>query len=83
MELPAEFLKWFDDRDKSLRLRDAYECCRDITESYRLRAAVASRLENYKRAIRPKEPEPAPAPGPAPEVEPAAEPAEPDAKDAA
>jgi hypothetical protein len=31
MELPAEFLKWFDDRDKSLRLRDAYECCKDIT----------------------------------------------------
>jgi hypothetical protein len=51
------------------------------SKSYRLRAAVESRLENYKRAIRPKEPEPAPEP--APEVEPAAEPAEPDAKDAA
>ena len=59
MELPAEFLKWFDDRNKSLRLRDAYEACKNITESCRLRANVESSLANYKRSVQPKEPEPA------------------------
>jgi hypothetical protein len=73
MELPAEFLGWFKDdpeqREKERQLRDAYECCRNITESYRLRAAVESSLESYKRHVQPKEPE-----APAPEPE-AAEPA--------
>lgn len=79
MELPAEFLRWFSDRDESLRLRNAYECCKNITESYRLRAAVESSLANYKRSVQPKEPEPAAA---APEPA-AAEPDEPSSADAA
>ena len=66
MELPAEFLKWFNgDREKARQLRDAYEMCKHVTEAYRLRSAVESSLENYKRQVAPKEP-------PAPEPEPAA-----------
>ena len=62
MELPAEFLKWFDgDRDKARQLRDAYECCRNVTEAYRLRSAAESSIESHKRRIAPKE---APAPEP-------------------
>jgi hypothetical protein len=68
MELPAEFLKWFNgDREKARQLRDAYEACKHVTEAYRLRSAVESSLENYKRRIAPKpasEPE-----APAPEAE--------------
>jgi hypothetical protein len=64
MELAAEFLKWFErDREKARQLRDAYEACRHITESYRLKAAVESSLENYKRQVAPKE-----APVPEPEA---------------
>ena len=71
MELPAEFLGWFkddrDQREKSRHLRDAYEACKNITESYRLRANVESSLANYKRSVEPKEPEPAAEPAPSPE----------------
>jgi hypothetical protein len=67
MELAAEFLKWFNgDREKARQLRDAYDACRHITESYRLRCATVSARENYKRQITPREPE-------APAAEPAAE----------
>ena len=60
MELPAEFLKWFDgDREKARTLRDAYECCRNVTEAYRLRSAAESSVAHYKRQVVPK-PEPAP-----------------------
>jgi hypothetical protein len=66
MELPAEFLKWFNgDREKARQLRDAYEMCKHVTEAYRLRSAVESSLENYKHQVAPKE-------APAPEPEPAA-----------
>ena len=62
MELPAEFLKWFDgDRYKARQLRDAYECCRNVTEAYRLRSAAESSIESHERRIAPKE---APAPEP-------------------
>jgi hypothetical protein len=58
MELAAEFLKWFNgDREKARQLRDAYDACRHITESYRLRCATVSARENYKRQITPREPE--------------------------
>ena len=55
MPLTSEFLKWTDDRDKARQLRDAFEACKHITESYRLRAATESAIENYKRQIAPKE----------------------------
>ena len=55
MPLTAELLKWTDDRDKARQLRDAFEACKHITESYRLRAATESAIENYKRQIAPKE----------------------------
>jgi hypothetical protein len=46
---------------------NAYEACKNITESYRLRANVESSLANYKRSVEPKEPEPAAEPAPSPE----------------
>lgn len=64
MPMTAEFLKWTDDRDKARQLRDAVDACKHITESYRLRAASESAIENFKRQIQPKEaraPEPEPA----------------------
>jgi hypothetical protein len=61
MELAAEFLDWFNgDRDKARELRDAYEMCLHITESWRLRASVEPQLENYKRRVTPKPAEPEP-----------------------
>jgi hypothetical protein len=63
MPMTAEFLKWTDDRDKARALRDAFEACKNVTESYRLRSAVESGVENYKRQVAPKE---------APVLEPAA-----------
>jgi hypothetical protein len=72
MELPAEFLKWFNgDRDKARQLHVVYESCRNVTEAYRLKSAVESSLENYKRQVAPK-PEPAPEPEAATRPEPAA-----------
>src|ERR1039458_8833008 len=73
MELPAEFLKWFDgDRENARTLRDAYECCRNVTEAFRLRSAAESSFENYKRRIAPKGEAPAPEPA-APEAVPTPE----------
>ena len=66
MPMTAEFLKWTDDRDKARQLRDAFEACKNITESYRLRAATESCIESYKRTVAPKEA--------APELEPTREP---------
>ena len=60
MQMPAEFLKWTDDRDKARQLRDAIEACKNITESVRLRSATESCLENYRRSVAPKEPAPEP-----------------------
>ena len=65
--MPAEFLKWTDDRDKARLLRDAVESCKNITESYRLRSAAESAITNYRRGVAPK---------PAPEPEAAEAPAE-------
>jgi hypothetical protein len=59
MQMPAEFLKWTDDRDKARLLRDAVEACKNITESYRLRSAAESYVTNYRRSVAPK---PAPEP---------------------
>jgi hypothetical protein len=61
MQMPAEFLKWTDDRDKARQLRDAVEACKNITESYRLRSAAESCITNYRRQVAPK-------PAPEPEV---------------
>jgi hypothetical protein len=69
MPLTAEFLKWTDDRDEARLLRDAFEACKHVTESYRLRMANESAIENYRRQIEPK-------PAPEPQV-----PAEPEAKE--
>lgn len=75
MELAAEFLKWFNgDRDKARQLRDAFEACKNVTESYRLRCATESAIENYKRQIQPKEAAPEPEPEATREPEPADEP---------
>jgi hypothetical protein len=57
MPMPAEFLKWTDDRDKARQLRDAVEACKNITESVRLRSATESLIENYRRSVAPR-PEP-------------------------
>lgn len=77
MPMTAEFLKWTNDRDAARQLRDSFEACKSITESYRLRAATESAIENYKRMIAPKEtpaPEPQAAePEPTPTPEPAAD----------
>jgi hypothetical protein len=57
MEMAAEFLGWFkgdDQREKARALRDAYEACYNITESYRLRHAAESGVANYKRRIEQK-----------------------------
>lgn len=58
MPMTAEFLKWSDDREKARLLRDAFEACKNVTESYRLRMATESAIENYRRQIAPKEPTP-------------------------
>ena len=62
MQMPAEFLKWTDDRDKARLLRDAVESCKNITESYRLRSAAESAITSYRRQVAPK-------PAPEPEAE--------------
>lgn len=51
MGMAAEFLKWFDDREKARALRDAFDACKQITESYRLRHSTMAHLANYKRSI--------------------------------
>jgi hypothetical protein len=69
MPMTAEFLKWTDDRDTARQLRDAFEACKNVTESYRLRMATESAIENYRRMTAPK-PEPEPAPQQEPEAAP-------------
>jgi hypothetical protein len=76
MPMTAEFLKWTDDREKARALRDGFEVCKNVTEAYRLRCAVESSLESYRRRVAPKEtpaPEPEAAEPEAAEPEPAAD----------
>jgi hypothetical protein len=69
MPVAAEFLKWTDDRDKARQVRDGFEACKNICESYRLRATAESYVENYRRMTAPK-PEPKPEPAPEPKAAP-------------
>jgi hypothetical protein len=51
MDMPAEFLKWTEDREASRRIRDGYEACRNIAQAHHLRHAAQCHIDNYKRAV--------------------------------
>ena len=51
MGLVAEFLGWTKDRDEARAMAHAFECVRNVAESYRLRRAAESDIESYKRNV--------------------------------
>lgn len=60
MQLPGVFLKWFEDNDGARKLRDTYEACYALAQSYYQKHQALSHLENYKRSL--PQPEQAAAP---------------------
>lgn len=55
MQLPAEWLGWFkndpDYREKSLAMRDAWEMCWNVCESFRLKDSALGQLEHYSQTL--------------------------------
>jgi hypothetical protein len=53
MEIPAKYMNWFatdkaNEGDRARNVRDAYEAMQNLTEAYRLREQVNSRVEQFK-----------------------------------